>query len=171
MRKFILAAAALATVSTAAYAAVTFDAGTGTGFVGKGDVQLAFTWNNKQLQDNAANVDFRFVGETVTEVTWTCTKQQNNGETIQVRERTTTTSIAGVVDSIGRERNQITGFNLLSYDGAPTTSSTTVGDPLNSCPAASSGFVLSSPAGDPEVISQTGGLEVSAPGRPWTPIS
>jgi len=30
-------------------AAVTFDASNGTGFVGKGDVQLAFGWN-KQLR-------------------------------------------------------------------------------------------------------------------------
>lgn len=45
-------------VVASALAAVTFDASTGTGFVGKGDVQLAFGWNNKQLQANAAGVTF-----------------------------------------------------------------------------------------------------------------
>jgi hypothetical protein len=32
---------------------VTFNETNGTGFVGKGDVQVAFGWNNKQLQTNA----------------------------------------------------------------------------------------------------------------------
>jgi opacity protein-like surface antigen len=54
MKKMLLAAGiALATISTAAVAAVTFDPATGTGFVGKGDIQLAFGWNNKAAQDNA----------------------------------------------------------------------------------------------------------------------
>jgi hypothetical protein len=42
-----------AMLATAALAAVTFDVNTGFGFVGKGDVQLAFGWNNKALQTNA----------------------------------------------------------------------------------------------------------------------
>lgn len=44
--------------TTAAYAAVTFDEETGTGFVGKGDVQEAFGWNNAQLQQSAGDVEF-----------------------------------------------------------------------------------------------------------------
>src|SRR5918996_4693526 len=46
--------AAFAIGMTAAFALVTFDPSTGTGFVGKGDVQTAFGWNNKQLQNNAS---------------------------------------------------------------------------------------------------------------------
>ena len=42
----VLAAIAALAVSTAALATVTFDPATGIGFVGKGDVQLAFGWNN-----------------------------------------------------------------------------------------------------------------------------
>jgi hypothetical protein len=34
------------------------DAG-GYGFCGKGDVQLVFGWNNKALQENASQVNFR----------------------------------------------------------------------------------------------------------------
>ncbi len=65
---------------TVAFAAVTFDPATGTGFVGKGDVQLIYGWNNKQLQDNAANVQFRANSEVVTEVSWTCTNSNNQNE-------------------------------------------------------------------------------------------
>ena len=32
----------------------------GTGFVGKGDVQTPFGWNNKALQNNAAGVTFKW---------------------------------------------------------------------------------------------------------------
>lgn len=46
-------------------AGVTFDPTTGTGFVGKGDVQSAFGWNNAQLQANAAGIGFVY-DETVT---------------------------------------------------------------------------------------------------------
>jgi hypothetical protein len=45
-------------LAPAANAAVTFNDTTGTGFVGKGDVQVAFGWNNKQLQTNATGVSF-----------------------------------------------------------------------------------------------------------------
>ena len=136
--------------TTTAYAAVTFDPTTGQGFVGKGDVQIAFNWNNKQLQQNAPGVSFEFESVTVTEREWTCTNDRNQNE--QLRERETTTTTTGLVDSIARERNQITGFNLLGFDGEPTESSTTDGPPLNSCP--SGPWSLTSPAGDPVVISE-----------------
>ena len=136
--------------TTTAYAAVTFNPTTGEGFVGKGDVQEAFDWNNKQLQQNAPGVSFKFVSTTVTEREWTCTNANNQNE--QVRERTTTTTTTGLVDSIARERNQITGFNLEGFSGTPTESSTTEGPPVNSCP--SGPWTLTSPAGDPEVISE-----------------
>jgi hypothetical protein len=41
-----------------ANAAVTFDPATGTGFVGKGDVQTALKYNNTQLQKNASSLLF-----------------------------------------------------------------------------------------------------------------
>ena len=55
-----------------ANATATYDPDAQTGFVGKGDVQLAFGWNNKQLQlqSNASAVDF--VHENVTEYDVTC---------------------------------------------------------------------------------------------------
>jgi hypothetical protein len=146
-----------------ALAAVTFDAATGEGFVGKGDVQNVFGWNNRQLQNNAASVQFRAESEVVTEHSWTCTNQNN--QNTQERERTTTTTIQGVVSSIARERNQVTGFILEGYEGDPTESSTSEGPRLNSCP--SGPWALTTPAGDGEVVSSEGGLQVSSDGTNW----
>src|SRR4029434_6434026 len=47
-------------LSAAMTAAVTFDPYSGSGFVGKGDVQDAFGWNNAQLQSNGGAVTFTF---------------------------------------------------------------------------------------------------------------
>jgi hypothetical protein len=115
------------------------------------------------LQDNANSVQFRANSEVVTEVSWTCTNEKN--ENTQDRERTTTTSIAGVLSSVARERNQITGFNLTGYTGTPTMSSTTEGNPLNSCP--SGPWTLTTAAGTPEVVSSTEVLQVGIDGDDW----
>src|ERR671918_2365400 len=143
--------------TTTAYAAVTFDPTTGTGFVGKGDVQTAFGWNNKVFQQNVGGVSFEADKTTVTEVSWVCTNDRN--ENIQERERTTTTESTEVVSSIARERNQITGFTLSGFGdtiGEPKTS--TEGPPVNSCP--SGPWTLTTPAGDPEVVSTSADLFV-----------
>jgi hypothetical protein len=166
LRKFIgltAIVAAFAIGTTVALAAVTFDPATGTGFVGKGDVQLIYGWNNKQLQDNANLVQFQAESTTVSEVSWICTN--DNNENTQERARTTTTSTQGVVSKVDRVRNQITGFNLTGYSGTPTQSSTTEGPPVNSCP--SGPWTLTTPAGDPEVISSTSTLQVSTDGTTW----
>jgi hypothetical protein len=137
----LVALVVMAMTATAAFA-YTLNAD-GTGFVGKGEVQTAFGWNNQQLQRNAEGVSFESV--VVTERSWTCTN--TNNDNTQVRERTTTTT--AVNDSIARERNQITGFNLEGYSGTPT--STSSGNQLNSCP--SGPWTLTSPAGDPVLVS------------------
>lgn len=148
-----------------AIAAITFNPDTGAGFVGKGDVQFTFGWNNAQLQNNAANVRFQAVSTVETEVIWICTN--TNNQNTQERERTTTTTIAGLVESVARERNQITGFNLSGYDGPPTSSSSTTGPGLNTCPGGP--WTLTTPAGDPVPVSQSTVLEVSGDGgTTWT---
>jgi hypothetical protein len=159
-------AGALAT-SAAVMAAVTFDAATGTGFVGKGDVQLVFGWNNKQLQDNADSVQFQATSEVVTEVSWICTN--SNNQNIQARERTTTISVQGLVEHATRDRNQITGFNIVGYDGEPVEGTpTTEGPAIDSCP--SGPWTLTMPAGDAVLVGQTGGLQVSTNGTDWFDI-
>jgi ABC-type antimicrobial peptide transport system permease subunit len=61
-----------------ASATVTFDPEAGTGFVGKGDVQDLFGWNNEALQGNASSVSF-FVtqdGEGTIECSQTIVEEQ-----------------------------------------------------------------------------------------------
>ena len=157
MRKMIAAAvAATALVSTAAFAIVTFDPATGTGFVGKGDVQLALGLNNAQIQ--AASPVFTYAKTEVSEVTWECTNLRN--EKVQERARTTTTSVSGVVSATARVRNQITGYNLTGFSSS-TSSSVTDGPAINSCPNNASTYELTLPAGEPVVTDSTGGLYVN----------
>jgi hypothetical protein len=152
--------AATLALATPATAAVTFDPATGVGFVGKGDVQLAFGWNNSQLQTRAPGVSFAAESETVSEVSWVCTNTRN--ENTQERERTTTTSTTGVVSAVTRDgKKQVTGFNLQGYTGEPESTSTTEGNPLNSCPT---NWTLTTPAGDPVIVSSTSVLTVSYSG-------
>jgi hypothetical protein len=147
-----LALVAMLVAAGAVFAAVTFDPVTGTGFVGKGDVQTAFGWNNQQLQQNAGSVSFS--ATTVSEQSWVC--DRDAGPQTQERSRTTTTQ--GVVSNIARVKNQITGFNLTGYSGTP--SSTTEGPALGSCPT---GWTAG-PISDPVVDEAASGLFVSAPG-------
>jgi hypothetical protein len=140
-----------------------FNPADGTGFVGKGDVQLVYGWSNAQLQTNAGSVQFRYVSTDVTEVTWECTKAGNPN--IQEKNRITTTETQSVVDSIARTGpSQITGFNITSYSGPPVKTSSTDGPPLNTCP---NGWVLS-PAGAPVPVSSVGHVQVSTDGTTWT---
>ena len=67
----IAVTAATLLLAPAASAAVTFSETNGTGFVGKGDVQVAFSWNNKQLQANATGVSFSFTQDATQAVTQT----------------------------------------------------------------------------------------------------
>jgi hypothetical protein len=157
--KFMLTIAAAATsvalLATPASAAVTFDAGTGAGFVGKGDVQTALGWNNKQLQDNADDAEFTFVATSVAETTWTC--DRDAGPQTQERANTTTTSTQGVVDAVTRDKKQVTGFTLLGFEGEPTEETATDGPAVGSCPTGWSAIDLVE--GEPVVTS--GGLFVN----------
>jgi hypothetical protein len=157
-----LAATAVAVTALAAapaFAAVTFDAATGTGFVGKGDVQTALTLNNAQLNAQAATLVFTYNALTEQETSWTCVNDRN--EQTQERERTTSTAVTGVVSVVSRDnKRQITGFNLTGFTGTPTTTATTEGPKLESCPNANSNYVLGSTVvGDATVVS--GGLFVN----------
>jgi hypothetical protein len=166
MRKFIGLTAlvgAFAIGTTVALAAVTFDPATGTGFVGKGDVQLALGYNNKQLQDNAGSVQFRASTEQVSTSTWTC--DRDAGPQTQERANTTTTTTQGIVSKIDRVKNQITGFNLTGYSGAPTTETEHEGPAVGSCPTGWTAIDLVTEDGP-----SSSSLEVSSDGITWYPI-
>lgn len=150
-----LAVAACLTVAVVAYAAVTFNPETGEGFVGKGDVQRVFDWNNKQLQDNAGSVQFR--ARTVEEIKWDCRHTNPNAA---VQERLTQITTEGLVDTIARDRNQITGFILNGYEGDPTTD--TDGPTLYSC---SNNRTYVEGSETTEVLSS--GVQVSTNGTDW----
>ena len=164
--------AGLMLVAAPATAAVTFDPVAGTGFVGKGDVQIVFSWSNKALQDNASKVDFRV--NSATETSWTCTKEVVQGNDVVrdiVQERSTSSTIQGLVTSVARENSKgkdgaVTGFFLTGYEGGVSTTLTD-GPEVGSCPSAPSGFVYDGNA----VTTATGsGLEVTADGNSWNPI-
>ena len=158
-RLWTLALAIIVIGAGVAFAAIIVD-DEGVGFVGKGDVQLLFGWNNAQLQAcvNVSSVgclefEFSLESTVVTERSWTCTN--NNNQNIQERERTTTTTTTtgGLTVSIARVKNQVTGFNLSGGDFETVESPPeTEGPPLNSCP--SGPWTLTTPAGDPVEVSR-----------------
>ena len=116
MRKiFIAAAIAAATISTASIAAVIFDSEAGTGWVGKGDVQTAFAWNNKAAQDNAKAVSFSTESEESYQVTceWT-TGPDHNRRTHDVT-RPIHRAVSSNVGYDARKTGQWTGYNLTGY--------------------------------------------------------
>lgn len=148
----IAATAAVVMTATAAGAAVTFDPATGEGFVGKGDVQTAFGWNNKQLQDNASGVDFEATTVTEQESTWTC--DRDAGPQAQERHNTTTTTTQGVVTKIHRDnKKQITGFILDGYEGSPVVSEEQEGPGVGSCPT---GWTAIGIVEGPETVIESG---------------
>lgn len=128
-----LAAAALLASTSYAFAIVTFDPATGAGFVGKGDVQLAFGWNNQQLQTNAGGVSFSYsVTQAYTAVCTWVTGEGTRGEQTHNVNHTESTQVNDVVAFDARSRTQITGFTLKGF-GTTTSVGTEprVGDP---CP-------------------------------------
>lgn len=151
-----LALTALLGLGAVANAAVIVD-DSGAGFIGKGDVQIVFTWTNKDLQDNAKYVKFR--NKSVTEVSWKCTKDNGN---VQERELTTTTQ--GLLTSTARMKTQVTGFNLVGYDQSTLPTSKTEGPALNTCP---NNWTLTTPAGDPVLVDGGSLTEVSINGSDW----
>ena len=159
MRKLYLAMGmalvAMLVAAGAVYAAVTFDTSTGTGFAGKGDVQLAFGWNNSALQKNASGVTFSYNSTDTYDVTIEF-DSGNPDNPRSVNHHTVTQNKATNVNSSvaydPRVKNQITGFNLRGF-GATTVS----GDPIpavgDSCPNGDNCVVTAV-----EKVSSSGGL-------------
>ena len=117
----VLSAALLA---TPALASVTFDPNSGVGFVGKGDVQSAFGWNNQKLQEQALNLTFGTRQKI--EYEFDCARDIGMQHIVVTQERTN--NILSIVRYDARTHKQVDGFNLTGY-GA----SITVGPPI-ACP-------------------------------------
>jgi hypothetical protein len=123
------------TFGAPAHAAVTLNTDSGSGFVGKGDVQSFYGWNNKALDTNASKIRFRTQVKIVTVTSWDCVTNQPNGNvrtTERVRRETTQTR--NPITTVNRDKKkQVTGFTLTG--GVPTT--TPVGNDgptLETCP-------------------------------------
>ena len=114
VRKTALAAA-LAVVSMAALATVTFNPATGTGFVGKGDVQNAFAWNNAALQQNIGGISFSYNSSVTYSGTcyWVTGPVQNRTE--HTVTHTTETNVNGTVNWDARTHHQVDGIYLTGF--------------------------------------------------------
>ena len=153
-----LAAAALALTVTPASAVISFDPTTGTGSVGKGDVQTALGWTNKQLQDGAASLRFTTAYQYSSTTTWECTAA--DGTTV-VRSNGGGGSGVIVYGYEVRGGSKVTGF-VLTGRVADLGSSASGGPPTDSC---LEGYVLTGPAGPPVVVDVAGPLQIGiAPG-------
>ncbi|ODG93325.1 MULTISPECIES: hypothetical protein [Bacillaceae] len=124
----------LGVATSGAQAAVNFDSTTGTGFVGKGDVQLAFNWNNASLQKNAGATTFTYdVKDTyvVTEYWETLTGGKQPKIVTHEIEVPKHASVSANVDYDARRANQINGFIIKGFGNVVTEGTVpVVGDPL-----------------------------------------
>lgn len=126
-------AVGLAMFAGAAFATVTFDPLSGAGFVGKGDVQLAFGWNNATLQTNAGSLSFsEAVTESYTAVCTWVTGEGTRGEKTHNVTHTLTTEVSGAVQYDARTHKQVDGFILTGF--GPQTVSGTVPVVDGPCP-------------------------------------
>lgn len=116
----ISAAAAILIASVSANAAVNVDE-EGVGFVGKGDVQSVYDWNNSMLQSNADLVQFKFSNAGT--VAWYCEGVNAAGNTVttNVREADIGTNARINYDARRNRTGQITGFILTGFDGNSTS--------------------------------------------------
>ena len=136
MKKMIIAAVAATSIfATAAYAAVTLDEG-GYGFVGKGDVQQPFGWNNATAQKEANNVSFKYESTDSYDVTiefdtGNPDKPKSVHHHIVTQEKSS--SVDASVASDPRKTGQWTGWNLNGFGNQTVTGEAVpaVGDP---CP-------------------------------------
>jgi len=91
----------------------------GIGFVGKGEVQTPFGWNNAKLQTNAAGVTFSYdATETYDAVCTWITGEGTRGEKTHNVTHDTSTSVTSAVAYDARVKTQITGFILNGF-GTP----------------------------------------------------
>lgn len=159
MKKMLLAAAAAtALVSTAALASVTFDSSSGTGFVGKGDIQLLYGWNNAKAQSNAKLVSFGYDATDTYDVEcqWTTTTGgPSPKEILHDINVPRHTRIASSVAADPRKTGQYTGYNLSGFGS--TTSEGTVPVVGGACPGNSNVGIITAVT----QTGSTGGLSVT----------
>ncbi|WP_316572117.1 hypothetical protein [Neobacillus sp. YIM B06451] len=152
----VAGALAIGVLAGSAFAAVTFDSATGTGFVGKGDVQTALGLNNAEMQKIAKELEFTYAEETVyaVEVYWT-TGEGTRGEKTHYVTHKKTQSIKADIDYMARNQKQVNGFILkeMKITDIENPEIPAVGDVY----PGNSGHIVTSV----EEVSTTGGLYVN----------
>lgn len=170
MKKMVwAAAAATALIASAASAAVIFDSATGTGFVGKGDVQILYGLNNAQFQNNVSGISFGY--DTTDTYDVTCEWDTGTRNVVHhIVSHPTHTSVTSSVAYDPRQvkgQKQITGFNLTGFGG--TISDGTVPTVGGSCVGGADGLITAV-----DLVSSDGGLTVTYGGvtnpLPNTPV-
>ena len=162
MKKFITAAIiATFAISSPANAAVTFDAAVGTGFVGKGDVQLAFAWNNAQTTANAAGVSFTYNVQEAYKFDCTFTVEVGRDKVREPRTQNRGTSSA-VNATLTREVRKNTQGNITGYilNGFGTTAVTSGSAPVDGGHCVGGQF-NDGEISNVELVSSEGGLYVN----------
>jgi hypothetical protein len=110
-KAMVLTVAAAVVAASAAVMADVILNPDGTGFVGKGDVQSAFGWNNAQLQLNGENVEFSaIVSQTITQDCYTTGQNKTF-----VGVRTGAKELATSVEYTARRHMQIDGYILEGF--------------------------------------------------------
>jgi hypothetical protein len=124
----VVVAAAMA--SATVLASVSFDPSTGTGFVGKGDVQTALGWNNAQAQANAGSLSFTY--SEVVQQTVSCEKETHHST--MTRSGTRTGSVNDTLSYNARTHKQVDGFLLTGFTSQNDSWGSWSGDNnVNSC--------------------------------------
>jgi hypothetical protein len=102
----------------------------GQGFVGKGELQTPWSWNNQALQSRAKDVSFTVESESTYE--YVCQWVTGEGTRGEKTHKVTQTRSSSVVDTVAydtRVKNQITGFRLSGFSATtPTGVVPVVGD-------------------------------------------
>jgi len=167
MTKWFLAAAAAACVSTAAVASISFNPATGTGFIGKGDVQSALGLNNPQLQALYLSGGIKFAFTENVNYKYVCTWIADDGQTEPVaknktikvkREINVALNAQGRDNSSGKDGPN-TGFFLNGYVGGAGggTTSEPIPNLGDACDAGDGARPKPGTVTDVQVISNTGG--------------
>jgi hypothetical protein len=147
----LVAMIAIMMIASTVSAAVTFDA-SGSGFVGKGDVQTMYGWNNKQMNDRAGSISFKAEQKVTENYVWECVSVTKQGEKITERSNRVTTFQRPITTTVTRDNKtgNVTGFSL---KGSPGTSTTSVNG-AEGC-TNNSDYVLDSYTSDPDAPTTT----------------
>lgn len=173
MKKLVVILVAVGCMTLETQADVVVDEA-GVGFVGKGDVQSIYGWNNEGLQLNASSVQFRYGASG--QVTWLCewwtgksgTTMGGGSGTLKYHSALSSTELIAAAVSYDARKNkvgQVTGF-LLNGMTPGSGSNNNIGD----CGGYGAGKTLVAGSINYQIDSSEAQLEVSIDGINWYPL-